>query len=217
MEPRLESWSGPFSLLGRLGPLPWWQAGGLPPCPTAAAADSGALRSPTLAVWRERTQGRALIESIRGSWALSLAGRPDDGTPSVRPQAPSARGHPEAPTPARIGTYSAGRGLRTEQEMTGGERGSHAGPEFITSSQASPLGAKSPHAPMVTVSLEEPALAPACTLVRAPYWDHLLELVQRGCLEADFHTAIEPALAQAHADLATYLATILVGLFDPPP
>ena len=26
---------------------------------------------------------------------------------------------------------------------------------------------------------------------------------------------IAPALAQAHADLATYLATVLVGLFDP--
>ena len=74
---------------------------------------------------------------------------------------------------------------------------------------------RDPHAPMVTVSLEEPALAPARTLVRVPYWEHLLHLAQRGCLEADFHTASEPALAQAHADLATYLATILVGLFDP--
>ena len=74
---------------------------------------------------------------------------------------------------------------------------------------------RDPHAPMVTVSLEEQALAPARTLIRVPYCEHLLELVQRGCLEADFHTAIEPALAQAHADLATYLATILVGLFDP--
>ena len=53
---------------------------------------------------------------------------------------------------------------------------------------------------MVAVSLEEPALALARTLVRVPYWEHL---VQCGCLEADFHTAIEPALAQAHADLAT--------------
>ena len=59
---------------------------------------------------------------------------------------------------------------------------------------------------MVTISLEEPALAPGRTLVRVPYLEHLLELVQRGCEEADFHTASEPALAQAHADLATYLA-----------
>ena len=43
----------------------------------------------------------------------------------------------------------------------------------------------------------------------------LLALVQRGCDQADFPTAIAPALAQAHADLATYLATVLVGLFGP--
>ena len=72
-----------------------------------------------------------------------------------------------------------------------------------------------PHAPMVTVSLEEPALAPARTLVRVPYLEHLLTLVQRGCAPADLPTAIAPALAQAHADLATYLATVLAGLFDP--
>ena len=62
---------------------------------------------------------------------------------------------------------------------------------------------------MVSVSLGER------TLVRVPYWEHLLKLAQRGCLEADFPTTIEPTLAQAHADLATYLATVLVGLFDP--
>ena len=49
---------------------------------------------------------------------------------------------------------------------------------------------------MVTLSLEEPALAlaralDACALLGAP---------------ADFHTASEPASAQTHADLATYLA-----------
>ena len=74
---------------------------------------------------------------------------------------------------------------------------------------------KDPHAPMVTVRLEEPALAPARTLARVPYLEHLLALAQRGCEQADFPTASEPAFAQAHADLATYLATILVGLFDP--
>ena len=64
----------------------------------------------------------------------------------------------------------------------------------------------------------QPGRASACAgraLMRVPYWEHLLGLVERGCLEADFHTASEPALVQAHADLATYLATILVGLFDP--
>ena len=64
---------------------------------------------------------------------------------------------------------------------------------------------------MVTLSLEEPALAPARALMRVPYWEHLLELVHRGCVEADFSRQV----SRAHADLATYLATILVGLFEP--
>ena len=64
---------------------------------------------------------------------------------------------------------------------------------------------------MVTVSLEEPALAPARTLARVPYLEHLLALVQRGCAPPEFPTAIAPALAQAHADLATYLAIVLSG------
>ena len=38
---------------------------------------------------------------------------------------------------------------------------------------------------MVTVSLEEPALAPVRTFVRVPYLEHL-ELVERSCKEADF-------------------------------
>ena len=65
-----------------------------------------------------------------------------------------------------------------------------------------------PRAPMVTVSLEEQALAPARTLARVPYLEHFLALVQRGCAPADLPTAIAPALAQAHADLATYFATV---------
>ena len=68
---------------------------------------------------------------------------------------------------------------------------------------------------MVTVSLEEQALSPARVLARVPYLEHLLALVQQGCAPADLPTAIAPALAQPHADLATYLATVLVGLFDP--
>ena len=70
-----------------------------------------------------------------------------------------------------------------------------------------------PHARMVAVSLEEQALAPAPVLARVPYLEHLLDLVQWGCAPAD-PAAIAPALAQAHTDLATYLATVLVGLFD---
>ena len=66
---------------------------------------------------------------------------------------------------------------------------------------------RDPHAPMVTVSVEEPALAPARTLVRVP--QSMCSVVAR-----KLSSAIEPASAQAHADLATYL-TVLVELFGP--
>ena len=72
-----------------------------------------------------------------------------------------------------------------------------------------------PHAPMAAVSLEEQALAPARVLARVPYLERLLGLVQQGCAPAELPAACAPAIAQAHADLATYLAAVLVGLFDP--
>ena len=71
-----------------------------------------------------------------------------------------------------------------------------------------------PHAPLVTVSIEEPALAPAAPLARLPYWEHLLGLVREGLAEAAYSAAIGPALASAHADLTTYLAAVVVSLFD---
>ena len=83
----------------------------------------------------------------------------------------------------------------------------------LTSDFTQPL-LNDPHAPMVAVSLEEQALAPARVLARVPYLEHLLGLVQRGCAPADLPAAIAPALAQAHADLAAHLATVLVGLFN---
>ena len=70
------------------------------------------------------------------------------------------------------------------------------------------------HAPMVTVQLEEQALAPARALARVPYLEHLLGLVQQGCEPAQLPAACAPALARAHFDLATCLATIIVCLFD---
>ena len=44
---------------------------------------------------------------------------------------------------------------------------------------------------------------PACW--RVCHMEHVLGLVQRGCAPADVPAAIAPALAQAHADLATHL------------
>ena len=70
------------------------------------------------------------------------------------------------------------------------------------------------HAPMVTVILEEQALAPARVLARVLYLEHLLGLVQQECKPAQLPAACAPALVRAHADLATYLATLIVGLFD---
>ena len=55
-----------------------------------------------------------------------------------------------------------------------------------------------------SLSLEEQALEPARTLARVPYLERLLALVQRGSAPAEFPITIAPALAQAHADLATY-------------
>ena len=66
---------------------------------------------------------------------------------------------------------------------------------------------------MVTVILEEQALAPARVLARVPYLEHLLGLVQQGCEPDQLPAACAPAFERAHADLATYLA-ILLGLFD---
>ena len=58
--PRLQRWSGHFGLLRNLGSLLWlfhyeWQAACHPVPP------EWVLGSPTLAVWRKRTQGRALF------------------------------------------------------------------------------------------------------------------------------------------------------------
>ena len=38
--------------------------------------------------------------------------------------------------------------------------------------------------------------------------------MQQECESAQLPTACAPALARAHADLATYLATVMAGLFD---
>ena len=56
-----------------------------------------------------------------------------------------------------------------------------------------------PHEPLVTVSIEEQALAPP--LARIPYWEHLLELVRQDLPLAAYLAAMDPALARAHADL----------------
>ena len=86
--------------------------------------------------------------------------------------------------------------------------------DLLAASDFTPHLLNDMHAPMVTVILEEQALAPARVLARVPYLDHLLHLVQQGCEPAQLPAACAPALECAHADLATYLATLMAGLFD---
>ena len=63
---------------------------------------------------------------------------------------------------------------------------------------------------MVTVILEGTGPC-TCSRARVLHLEHLLGLVQQGCEPAQLPDACAPALARAHADLATYLAT---RLFD---
>ena len=86
--------------------------------------------------------------------------------------------------------------------------------DLLTASDFTPHLLNDPHAPMVTVLIEEQALAPARVLARVPYLEHLLGLVQRGCEAHQLAAACAPAVERAHADLATYLAMLITGLFE---
>ena len=59
-------------------------------------------------------------------------------------------------------------------------------------------------APLVTISIEERALAPAAPLLRVPYLERLLEAVRDGTPLDRLPDALRPAVIQAHDDLATY-------------
>ena len=86
------------------------------------------LGSPTLAVWRKRTQGRALLESMKGSWVLFpgclnlfwQARRRHAVSPATGPS--PRQGDPGRLPNARTHRHPLGRerGLRTQQETTGG-------------------------------------------------------------------------------------------------
>ena len=70
------------------------------------------------------------------------------------------------------------------------------------------------HAPLVTIKLDELALAPALPLLRVPYLERLLEAVRSGTPANGLAEAMRPAARQAHDDLATYLTELVLGLFD---
>ena len=70
------------------------------------------------------------------------------------------------------------------------------------------------HAPLVTIALDEAALAPAVPLLRVRYLEQLLEAVRSGTPSDGLAEAMRPAARQAHDDLATYLTELVLGLFD---
>ena len=69
-------------------------------------------------------------------------------------------------------------------------------------------------APLVTISIEEKALAPAAPLLRVPYLERLLEAVRDGTPLDRLSDALRPAVIQALDDLATYITEIVLALFD---
>ena len=70
------------------------------------------------------------------------------------------------------------------------------------------------NAPLVTIALDEAALAPAVQLLRVPYLERLLEAVRSGIPSEGLADALRPAARQAHDDLATYLTELVLALFD---
>ena len=67
---------------------------------------------------------------------------------------------------------------------------------------------------VVTISIEERALAPAAPLLRVPYLERLLEAVRDGTPLDRLPDALRPAVIQAHDDLATYITEIVLAMFD---
>ena len=70
------------------------------------------------------------------------------------------------------------------------------------------------NAPLVTIAIDEAALAPAVLLLRVPYLERLLEAAKNGVSLDGLAEALRPAARQAHDDLATYLTELVLALFD---
>ena len=64
------------------------------------------------------------------------------------------------------------------------------------------------------MTLQKAALAAAGPLVQLPYLEPLLDLVQQGIQSPSLAAGLGPAVARAHGDLATFLAEMVVSLFD---
>ena len=71
------------------------------------------------------------------------------------------------------------------------------------------------HLPMITIKLDDRALAPAAPLVQVPYLEKLLDAVRAGTPLVQLPSVVASAAGQAHQDLATFITELVVSLFDP--
>ena len=69
-------------------------------------------------------------------------------------------------------------------------------------------------APLVTISVEEKALAPAAPLPRVPHLERLLEAVRGGTPLDRLPDVLRPAVIQTHDDLATCITELVLAMFD---
>ena len=68
---------------------------------------------------------------------------------------------------------------------------------------------------MITIKLDDRALAPAAPLVQVPYLEKLLDAVRAGTPLVQLPSVMASAAGQAHQDLATFITELVVSLFDP--
>ena len=71
------------------------------------------------------------------------------------------------------------------------------------------------HLPMITIKLDDRALAPAAPLVQVPYLEKLLDAVRAGTPLVQLPNVMAAAAGQAYQDLATFITELVVRLFDP--
>ena len=71
------------------------------------------------------------------------------------------------------------------------------------------------HLPMITIKLDDRALAPAAPLVQVPYLEKLLDAVRAGTPSVQLPSVMASAAEQAHQNLATFITELVVSLFDP--
>ena len=69
--------------------------------------------------------------------------------------------------------------------------------------------------PMITIKIDDRALAPAAPLVQVPYLERLLDAVRAGTPLVQLPNVMAAAAGQAYQDLATFITELVVRLFDP--